>query len=302
MKKIQSIVLSWLVGLLLVGNTLAQHLPRHVEVIPLTANCDWGIAPGAVGVVFASTDDGIADYHVGVTTDQGYTEALVSVCSSESLVFQEGNSGLEFEGALTLSRYGDEMVYAMALTEQPTGSIDYGEDNEIIYGMTAPEGSDEGTGSGAGSLASYSSGSWLDDYAEWFNGTFGSGWSETVGGAIHSVGSTVLEQETMANASDGAILTGTVIVSIPLAVGIVAGGEVVLGVGTFGGGASLIGSTAVVAPHLPAGTYPALVVDGTVYVARFHHVAWALAGRTGVETFYGFATVNAAGKVLELIK
>ena len=53
MKKIQSIVLSWLVGLLLVGNTLAQHLPRHVEVIPLTANCDWGIAPG--GAV-ASTD------------------------------------------------------------------------------------------------------------------------------------------------------------------------------------------------------------------------------------------------------
>jgi hypothetical protein len=38
-----------------------------------------------------------------------------------------------------------------------------------------------------------------------------------------------------ANPSDGAILTGTVAASIPLAVGIVCGGEVILGVGTVGG-------------------------------------------------------------------
>ena len=44
-----------------------------------------------------------------------------------------------------------------------------------------------------------------------------------------------MDQETMANASDGAILTGTVDASIPLAVGLVCGGEVILGVGTVGG-------------------------------------------------------------------
>ena len=38
-----------------------------------------------------------------------------------------------------------------------------------------------------GNRSSYSSGSWLDDYADWFNGTFGSGWSEAVGGCLHLV-------------------------------------------------------------------------------------------------------------------
>ena len=63
-------------------------------------------------------------------------------------------------------------------------------------------------------------------------------------------GSGFMDQETMANASDGAILTGTVAASIPLAVGIVCGGEVILGVGTVGGTATTGGIGTVVGTEI----------------------------------------------------
>jgi len=58
-----------------------------------------------------------------------------------------------------------------------------------------------------------------------------------------------------------------------------------------------IGSQAVVTGGLGAGTYPALIVDGTVYVARFHNIAWQAAGY-GAETKYGMAIIDAAGIVI----
>jgi hypothetical protein len=49
-------------------------------------------------------------------------------------------------------------------------------------------------------------------------------------------------------------------------------------------------------PPAPAGKYPALVIDGKAYVGRMHTVAWELAGKNGVEQFYGFAEIDTAGK------
>ena len=63
-----------------------------------------------------------------------------------------------------------------------------------------------------------------------------------------------------------------------------------------------VGKQAVVSAHLPAGRFTALVVDGQVYVARMHNVAWELAGRKGVEQFYGFCEIDALGKVVRLFK
>ena len=63
-----------------------------------------------------------------------------------------------------------------------------------------------------------------------------------------------------------------------------------------------VGRQAVVSAHLPAGRFTALVVDGQVYVARMHNVAWELAGRKGVEQFYGFCEIDALGKVVRLFK
>ena len=63
-----------------------------------------------------------------------------------------------------------------------------------------------------------------------------------------------------------------------------------------------VGYPAVTPPHLPAGQYCALVINGRVYVARHHIDAFSLAGRKGADEFYGFAEIDAFGKVIRLFK
>ena len=59
-----------------------------------------------------------------------------------------------------------------------------------------------------------------------------------------------------------------------------------------------IGAQAVVAPGLSSGAYPALLINGTVYVARFHDIAWRMAGRAEPVAKYGIAIIDATGKVV----
>jgi len=66
--------------------------------------------------------------------------------------------------------------------------------------------------------------------------------------------------------------------------------------------ANFVGRQAVTAPNLPAGTFTALVVDGQVYVARFHSVGWQLAGRTGNVQYSGWAEIDGAGRILRLFQ
>jgi hypothetical protein len=61
-----------------------------------------------------------------------------------------------------------------------------------------------------------------------------------------------------------------------------------------------VGAQAITSPHLPAGTYCALVVDGKVYVARMHTICYELAGKKGYVQFYGSAQIDAAGTVVRL--
>ena len=206
------------------------------------------MAPDGTGLIVSRTDGNVADFLVGIATPNGFTTATLSVSDSDSYIQAEGDSGLSLAAPFVIQREG-QIAFALTLASDSSGTS---------------------------TTSSWASRSWLDSYADWFNNTFGSGWSEAAGGVIHDGLTLVMEEETLANTSDGALLTGTVIVSVPVAVGIVYGGEVALGVGTFGGGTTLIGSTAVVSPGLGAGTYPALVIDGTVYVARFHNIAWQL--------------------------
>ncbi|NOX55757.1 MAG: hypothetical protein GXP27_15210, partial [Planctomycetes bacterium] len=61
-----------------------------------------------------------------------------------------------------------------------------------------------------------------------------------------------------------------------------------------------IGTRAVVAEgltDLAQGAWPAVLVEGKVYVARFHAEAWRLAGRGPVQK-YGMVVLDAAGRVL----
>ena len=183
-----------------------------IEVIPLSDNCNWAVAPDGSGLVVASTDGEVADFLVGIATPNGFTTATLSVSDGASFIDVEGESGYSLAAPFVIQR-GEEIAFALALTSDTTSNS---------------------------TTSSWASRSWLDSYADWFNGTFGSGWSEAVGGVVHDGLTLVMEEETLANTSDGTLLTGTVIVSFPVAVGIVYGGEVAFGVGTFGAGSTTL--------------------------------------------------------------
>ncbi len=96
---------------------------------------------------------------------------------------------------------------------------------------------------------------WADSYANWFNSTFGSGYSQTVGGWLYN-GATAagVPNQTLSNASDGALLTGTAVVAVPTGIAIVAGGELVLGVGSLGGVTAVATGAAETAAAVEAAT------------------------------------------------
>jgi len=125
--------------LLSISSVSAQDLYRTIDVIPLSENCDWAVAPDSTGVVFSTTDGGVADYLVGITTDAGFSSAVVSVCNADSIMQQSGDSGLALALPVALRR-NNEIAFAMEVKLDPFAD--------------PPPG---------GNRSSYSSGSWLDD-------------------------------------------------------------------------------------------------------------------------------------------
>jgi RHS repeat-associated protein len=81
-----------------------------------------------------------------------------------------------------------------------------------------------------------SNGDWLQAYSNWFNSTFGNGWSNALGDALYQglVGSGLMSNETWANATANELGLATAAAAIPLGIGLFAGGEALLGVGTVG--------------------------------------------------------------------
>jgi hypothetical protein len=201
-----------LINFLLQAASPTMAAAQDVFVMPLTTDASGAVAPDGSGFVLFGSSVAVNRYAVAITSADGMSSAVITVGNDGSFAAtdQMGNSGYVVAAPVAIERDGD---VAYAFTVCPSGVQE---------------------------AQSYSSASrsWLDSYAEWFNGTFGSGWSEMAGGVIHDVITTVVSDETLANTSDGTLLTGTVIVSVPVAVGIVYGGEVVLGVGTFGGEAA----------------------------------------------------------------
>lgn len=150
--------------LLSISSVSAQDLYRTIDVIPLSENCDWAVAPDSSGVVFSTTDGGVADYLVGITTDAGFSSAVVSASANDLLVEQDDGSGLGF--AMPRVLQGDnEVAYVMEITIDPFG--------DLLSGNP---------------LSGNESGKWLDGNASWFNGTFGNGWSQASFGANNDEG------------------------------------------------------------------------------------------------------------------
>ena len=124
-----------------------------------------------------------------------------------------------------------------------------------------------------------------------------------VAGAISGAISGIFSS-TVGEAVVGGFTSGAISGVIP---GAVQGGRAAVGVAAGAAGAAAeagaaaatgIGTQAVVSSGLGAGQYPALLINGTVYVARMHNVAWQLAGRTGEVLIYGIVEIDAAGRVV----
>lgn len=199
-------------GMIQAGAVFAQSGGGEttIDVFPQTSNCEWTVGPDATGLVVSSTDVDTALFLVDITTDDGVSTAEISIGPDGAHIIQFGDSGLYFAAPIELEidDVGD-MAFVIAVVDTVGAS-------------------------------GWSSRSWLDAYAQWFNDTFGPMWSENAGAVTHSVLTTVITEETMASTSDGVLLTGTIVVSVPVAVGIVYGGEVALGVGTYGSGSATV--------------------------------------------------------------
>jgi len=201
-------------------NAIAPSRARAQDVLvtPHSQNAAGAVAADGSGFVLLASGLQANHYAVVISSANGVSSAVITIGDDGSFATttQTGSSGFVLATPIAVERDGN-IAYVFAITP-----------------------------SGLKGTPSYSSASrgWLDSYAEWFNSTFGDGWSEMAGGVIHDVITVVVSDETLANSSDGALLTGTVIVSTPVAFGIVIGGEIVLGVGTFGGEVAAGGTTA----------------------------------------------------------
>lgn len=254
-----------------------------IDVIPLTENADWDVAPDGSGFVVSSTNGAPAEFLVAIASLSGITTANVTVSSDGSYIDAVGDSGYQPAAPLVLEA-GSQVAYVMALTN---------------------------SGNANATTSSFASRSWLDNYSNWFNSTFGSGWSEAAGGVIHDGLTTVIDESTLASTSDGALLTGTTIVSIPAGIAIVAGGELVLGVGTLGTTATTatavtgtsvagvtvvegaVGTTTVIATAEGAGIGATTILVG-IEGAEVATATTTIAGLTGTEAVIG-STVTATG-------
>jgi RHS repeat-associated protein len=149
-------------------------------------------------------------------------------------------------------------------------------------------------------------GTWWDDYKFYLNplNVGDPKW----GGAGWKIGKISADVVVVADILAIAVVTGTGAGGTVLGGGGTATSGATIGTGVAeagvaaGGPAALgIGTTAVVGSGLGAGTYPALLINGVVYVHRFHVLALELAGgaaAAGNVTKYGIAIIDATGTVI----
>lgn len=193
-------------------------LAQQIMVVPLSleaTNSTYATSPLADGVTFVSDGDSEYDFLVVLDGDLDGASHLT----------------IGADGALLLP--GDESVFSLS---SPIVRL---RDGDYCVSFVAIPSQDKGT-----EAESAAQQQWESLNGAWFARAFGWGWQESLGEWLaENVLIPVVGVENLAGASDTTLVTGTVIVSVPIAIVIVAGGEVVLGVGTLGGGATTTATT-----------------------------------------------------------
>jgi len=184
---------------------------QTVTVVPLSGIAvegSWEVSPDGKGVVFLGDGSAQADYLL-VVNGEVENASLLSVSPDGSLLLPSDFGAFRFSSPIVKAKDGDYSVSFVAIP-----ALDKGTAAET----TAKQ-------------------QWSSSNSAWFAGRFGFGWQDSLGEWLAAnVLIPVVGVENLAGASNTTLVTGTIIVSIPIAIGLVAGGEVILGVGTIGGG------------------------------------------------------------------
>lgn len=192
---------------------------QQVTVVPLSttaASSNYAVSPQADGVTFVGDAENENDFLIVIDGD--VAKASILTISPQGALLLPGSAGPFALAAPIIKLRDDE--YSVSFVAIPAAS----------------------KGTAAESAATQQ---WAASNSAWAASRFGWGWQDSLGEWLAAnVLIPVVGVENLAGASNTTLVTGTVIVSIPIAVGLVAGGEVVLGVGTLGGGGAAGGGTA----------------------------------------------------------
>jgi hypothetical protein len=192
---------------------------QQITVVPLStpaASSNYAVSPQADGVTFVGDAENENDFLIVIDGD--VSKASILTMSPEGALLLPGSAGPFALAAPIIKLRDDE--YSVSFVAIPAAQKD-----TTAEGAAAQQ--------------------WAASNSAWAAGRFGWGWQDSLGEWLAAnVLIPIVGVENLAGASDTTLVAGTVIVSIPIAVGLVAGGEVILGVGTLGGGGAAGGGTA----------------------------------------------------------
>ena len=223
-----------LVSALLFARTTAVAQELTVILLsPNSASANYAISPQSDGVTFVGSSNQETSFLVVIDGD--ITNASQLTLDADGCSIARGESSYALAKPIMKHRDGEYSVTFVAIPVENLGSPD-----EAIAVQQ-----------------------WAADNSAWSIGRFGFGWQEALGewvaiNVVAPLGGT----EALASASDTTLVVGTV----GAAVVIVAGGEIVLGVGTLGGGGAAAGGGAVAGGGAAAGGNAAAGGGGGVIV------------------------------------
>jgi hypothetical protein len=181
---------------------------QQISVVPLSSSAavsNYAVSPQADGVTFVG--DAEVENQFLVVIDGDAASASLLTMGPDGALLLPGSAG-PFALASPIIKLRDD-EYSVSFVAIPAAAKG-----------TAAEGT--------------ATQQWAASNSAWAAGRFGWGWQDSLGEWLAAnVLIPVVGVENLAGASDTTLVTGTVIVSIPIAVGMVVGGEVLFGVGTY---------------------------------------------------------------------